>query len=384
MFLRKIILIASVLFLFIHLGKAQSISNARSGKDASEDIRAGVLLPFDLCEVDTGKSVRGNTLMMLDLYRGIEMARERLEVEKTSVDLQVFDTGKGGAAVKNLLNDEVLTASDYLIGPMYGSSVRDMEDFVRKKRVIVLNPVFTDLKEPALEGLYYTLSPGYGTEGNKAADFLISQLNPQKGAIFYDNSAKSKTTAEVCRDWLAAKGVDVLIFRALSPDNVKKADTLLREDQLVDLDFIFLASGKASSYTSLIKTIDESEIKVPVLCHADILEDIDFEYIDRDYVYMLYPRYIDKSRAEAIKFETDFTAKHNIIPSVYAYMGYDLMYYIGQLYKKYGKKAASKMRSTKFDEGLTSEGIYFSEQGYDNKVVPIVHVEEGALKVVFK
>ena len=277
MLLRKIILIVSAFLLFVHYGNAQNTSNTQSGKDAgNKDIRVGVLLPFDLSEVDTGKSVRGNTLMMLDIYRGIEMARERLEAEKTAVDLQVFDTGKGGAAVKNLLNDEALTTSDYLIGPMYGSSVRDMKDFVQKKRMIMLNPVFTDLKEPMLEGLYYTLSPGYGTEGEKAADFLISQLNPQKGAIIYDTSAKGKTTAEVCRDRLVAKGVDVSIFKALPADNVKKADTLLREDQLPDLDFIFLASGKASSYTSLIKTIDESEEKVPVLCHADLLEDVDF------------------------------------------------------------------------------------------------------------
>lgn len=380
---KKIISAITVLLLFVHFGRTQSVNSTLSKKESgNRDIQVSVLLPFDLSEVDTGKSIRGNTLMMLDIYRGIEMAREQLENDKVTIDLRVFDTGKSGTALKSVLNDETLVTSDFLIGPMYGSSVRDMKDFVRKKKMIVLNPVFTDTKESALDGLYYTLSPGYGTEGAKAADFLISQLNPKKGAIFYENSTKSKTMAETCKDWLIAKGIDISITKELAPNNTKKADTLLREDQLADLDFIFLTSGKASSYTSLIKLIDESEKKVPLLCHSDILEDVDFEYIDREYVYMVYPRYIDKSRPEVSKFEANFIAKNNIIPSQYAYMGHDLMYYIGQLYKKYGKKASSKICSVKFDEGLTLEGIFFSEQGYDNKVVPIVHVEDGELKVV--
>ena len=93
-------------------------------------------------------------------------------------------------------------------------------------------------------------------------------------------------------------------------------------------------------------------------------------------LYLLAPDYIDPTRPAVSAFQENYVAKRNIIPSVFASQGYDMMLF-------FGRSLAKNIFQSPSRNGLKSESDDYVLSGFDytqsndNQVVPIVKYDDG-------
>lgn len=101
----------------------------------SQNIRMAVLLPLK------EESNRGATLM--DFYRGLLMAVERVKAEGVSVSVRTVDCGTSAAQMQETLKDGKLDQMDMIIGPLDGEQVPLLSDFCSQHRIRMILPFNT-------------------------------------------------------------------------------------------------------------------------------------------------------------------------------------------------------------------------------------------------
>ena len=103
----------------------------------------------------------------------------------------------------------------------------------------------------------------------------------------------------------------------------------------------------------------------------DQLEDLD--------TYLLNASYMDYSSKQIKNFQQAYRKKYFTVPDKYAYAGYDMMYFIGQMLNRYGIYFQEFFTENKPVKSLFFQG-YNYYQSNDNQLIPIVRFEEGVLK----
>ena len=92
-------------------------------------------------------------------------------------------------------------------------------------------------------------------------------------------------------------------------------------------------------------------------------------------LYLIAPEFVDRSREVTEQFEETFLNRRNLIPSVFAAQGYDMLLFFGrQLARGTLKNRTTLLTSP--DEDYVLSGFDYT-QSNDNQAVPIVKFEGG-------
>ena len=118
--------------------------------------------------------------------------------------------------------------------------------------------------------------------------------------------------------------------------------------------------------------------QVPVVTQANWLSFpmLNYDQLERLNVHFIYPEYIDYRSEAAIGFKKAYIEKHNLIPSLYAYQGYDMMLFFGRLLKESGTGFGNALQSKTAAKGDIFAGYDF-RQSQDNQYVPVTRFEKG-------
>lgn len=360
-----------------------------------KEYNVAIMLPFRLQNESSAREVQS----FLDLYEGMKVAQEDLKNEGITVNLLPFDTENDANNVRRLVGLSAMKNVDMFFGPLYPTTLPIVAEFAQKNGINMVNPL--SYTPELIEGKKntYLFEPSYYTQAKAVANYSFDSLNADKAYIIYGNSRKDSTLAHAYKKIVEEKGGKIMVFEkvlagkstfnrinsllkpiASKPPKLKEGEKFKKPEGDTTAH-IFVASSELAVAGSVISVLKTSMVDIPLFIDKDWLkfDQIDMnDFMDRS-VFFIYTDYISPLKNK--EFVEKYINKTNLLPSEYAYVGYESLYFFGKTMYKYGVNFESQLQKERFRDGkvMIGQNYYGSN---DNQLVPLLRFVNNRLEIV--
>ena len=161
----------------------------------------------------------------------------------------------------------------------------------------------------------------------------------------------------------------------------KERIKFLKEAELDSSGHIFVPNSESLVNVQLMSALQVLKLQTPLITYDTWLTagNNSLEQLERQNVSFIFPDFIDPERPEVQAFNEIYKNRVNILPSKYAFIGYDLVsHFANILGHPTGTEAFQTILTKVYCKGATMSGYYFNNNP-DNQVVPIYKLEGGQL-----
>ncbi|OIN59609.1 ABC transporter substrate-binding protein [Arsenicibacter rosenii] len=349
-----------------------------------------VLFPFRLPETDTERPAR-NTQFVYDLYGGMKLAKAKLQAEGITVNLFAYDLDNDDDKTLELINNPSFAQSaDMIFGPMYAEPNRLVTSYAMQSEVPLINPIATSRDLVDGQPLAYLAQPSLNQQAEKAMAFAHSLAQARRAAVYYGSTKKDSALAALYQAELKRRGYQILECKKVSGSaetiaasmKIGGVSTAVGQPAIGSTNsmlmpgHVFIASSNEADGPRMIEALNKRRVAAPVIATSsafDFYQNPVSTFTKRE-LYLLYPDFLDRGRPVVDEFEKAYLNMQNIIPSVYAAQGYDMLLFFGRQIARnsFPVKNSSLAQA---DDYLLSGFDY--AKGNENQVVPIVRYEDG-------
>ena len=332
-----------------------------------------VMLPFRLKNIDPAARNRSNQFA-LDLYEGIKLAKAKLQTENIIVNLFAYDVGPNADDIIDVVNNSNFDQTDFVIGPLYNESSKLASLHAEENKIFMVHPTGMNIDLVANHPNSFLFKPSFETQAAKALAFTatLNTTNNRKVAIYYGASKKDSTLAASYQNVVKESGYQVIDYRKTR----EKLDSTAAISAYNKPAHVFVSSSNDTDGQKVLAMMAKKRVDAPTLITASAF---DFQRVssgvfEEKEVYLLDPDYINNSRQVVRDFQASYMAKRNIIPSVYAMAGYDLMLFYGRMLQRYKERLRAGLAARKYEDDYLLSGFDYTKTN-ENQVVPIVRLE---------
>jgi len=343
------------------------------------EYNVAVLLPFQLAETNK-ETLRKNQLAM-NLYAGMELAKESLASQNIVLNLFAYDAPADTNKVKAILNLPELAKMDLIVGPVYKSANKIISRFAQQNQIIAINPLSDDAALLKNNPYLYLFNASITTQARKSASFAYDNFPLKTAVVVYSNSPDYITFAMAYKTEFEKRGGKVTAMKPVSPTS--SGGGVYSGVNLSNLGHLMVASNNVSVAYNTISNLERLNNKLPVITYASWLEMSQFSIsqLDEQEIYFLDPRFVDTSSESVREFKRNYISRFNIPPFENVYTGYDLLYYFGNILARHGSKFNTSLHTEGPISGVFYQGIGFGAQ-HDNQYVPLLKLDNLQLIVV--
>lgn len=266
-------------------------------------------------------------------------------------------------------------AHDLVIGPINGAAMRVAVSFASQTGIPQVNPITTNSQIVQGNPATWLYQASVESQAAAAAQFALREFTPKTAAIFYGNTPKDSLLAHEYRRVFAQGGGKVLAFKktvtaTLAPQTAAALGAALGH--------IFITSPNQNVAINLVSFLEKTASTMPVVTQDNWLSFpmLSYDQLERLRVHFIYPEYIDYRSEAAIAFKKAYIERHNLIPSLYAYQGYDMMLFFGRLLGQSGSDFKVTLQGRPATKGDIFAGYDFGQSQY-NRYVPVTRFEKG-------
>jgi hypothetical protein len=344
-----------------------------------------VLFPFMYKDLNPENPQRPNQFV-LDLYEGIKLAVDSLKRKGININLYPYDTEKDISKVTALLQLPELAYMDMIIGPIYPAHNAPVNEFAYNNQICIVNPLSTNSKlmeNNPFVFLYQATLEDQALDVAEYASFNFTNPVPANNnvMIFYADNNKDSTLAAKYKESVTAKKFNVTVFeKAVIP----KVQQLLSDSvKLSYVSHIFVSSEDLTLAANVISKLEVSQMPIPLFTKEEWLEFrlLSFQQLERRQVHFLHQDYVDYGKPSVRNFKRTFVNDMNLLPTTYAYEGYDLMFLFGNALKLYGNNFRDGIQKAGFIPGKIFPGYDYTASN-SNKFIPITKFQDDLLKPV--
>lgn len=347
-----------------------------------------LLLPFQLNQ-DYQQTAR-KSQFVTDLYAGIKLAQDSLQKQGITINLYNYDTSADTMSVKRVLDLPEMKQMDLLVGPLYKSTARVAARFATQNNINVVNPLSQDLEMVRGNTNAFLFESSVATQARQAATYAYQNFTPKTAAILFENAKEDTTFAYYYRQQFIKLGGKVRTYRKINSSQTTATATLFNGINLEELGHLAVFSDKMTAAVNATSVVQSKASKLPVVTYDKWLDinQITLRQLDNLEIYFISPKYIDKQSPTNNWFRKKYVSKYNMAPSVYAYAGFEMMYYFGRLLQNYGPQFNQQLQATSINPGVFYPGFGYTDPAsrnevrQDNQYVPITKLEDLQLTVV--
>ncbi|MBX2844988.1 MAG: ABC transporter substrate-binding protein [Saprospiraceae bacterium] len=348
-------------------------------------VNVGVILPFDLDNLQATNSFSTASKNSFQLYKGIRLALEDLELNDVDLKVHVLDNKRLDTRTKSLIADESFKDMDVVIGPLYPKNVRAVGLFAKQNEIPFISPL-SSVTSLAVE-------------------------NP----FIYSAVATKQTRYEVLFDYLKANYSNPnigIMYQPLSKEVATKDEvvSVARQKGLTVTEQISEGAEMFSAVTNLLEAGRENIVLVPAgndeegqLYVDRLLGYLEFESNNFDITVVGMEEWngynsIAPSKFGVVKtlvldryfvdtYNSTVVSKMNDLRlrnggkalTIYSLQGYDIMSYIGELIEMNGTDFMDEFGQRPYT-GLQTQFIFddFRNDFKENKFINIVRYNNGA------
>ncbi len=382
----------------------------------------GLFLPFSYLE-DSARLERVQKDWTMRFYEGAQLALEKLKEEGVKVNLITFDTRDRQVPLRTMLTTDEAKSLDFIIGPVFQSSVIQVSRFAKEQQINMLNPLSSNddiIRNNPFAFLYY---PSNQSLAIAAAEYAKANFTENRNVAVFYSGPNDRPRASLYKEILEKDSFNVPIFEMVRPQESSKIQMMLVEEEEVDKDslvveammaemdslreageedweiyderdflkkelrilsdsigHIFVASDVASLSASTISAIDAREDTILYIGSSRFLtseQGLSFEQLERVNAIFTGSNWIHYDKEEVSDFRERYEFAFNAYPRKDerlgdAYLGYDIMLTYGRLLHQYGKYFQVGLKRKGISGTLTDQFDYrFSN---DNRFIPILRV----------
>ncbi|WP_081768422.1 ABC transporter substrate-binding protein [Hymenobacter swuensis] len=350
-------------------------------KKASYNI--GVLLPFEFNDPSWEK--RRKNQFVTDLYAGLRLAQDSLQREGRPVQLFTYDTGADTTQLKQVLALPELAGMDLIIGPVYKSGSKILARYAQQRQITVVNPLSQDGSLVLDNPWHYLFEPSTASQARQAAQFAFSRLGGSRTAVvLYEDTKDEEDFGAAYKQAYEALGGRVLQLRRINSDVEESLASGFAGVDLKNIGHLVVASDgkKAGPYT--LGVLKAQDARLPIITYASWLDNnrIGLGQLDARDVYFVHPKFLDKTNAGVRRFRQLYVQRQNLPPSVFAFTGFELLYYFGSQLHQNGPAFQQQLANGGPVSGAVFQGIGYPAGAHDNQYVPITKLERLEVEVL--
>ncbi|MEQ9441108.1 MAG: ABC transporter substrate-binding protein [Cyclobacteriaceae bacterium] len=361
------------------LGIASQAASVRK-----EVYHVAAFLPFFTDKLSQSLSDnRVGNQFILDLYRGMHLASQDLQKENINVQLHAYDTKREYDEAKRLLSQEEMKYMDLVIGPLYQGPIKAVSEYALENQVYMFNPLSANPQVIGENPFSYLLRPSTVTQAKRAARYALDSLKATQAVVVTGPSKRD--SAQV---YTFIKNFQEDVDQEVHLEIIQDYNEEAMEDfveKLVELEekgetVVYVASDQELVITNTISALVMSAVPVKVIGTESWFDftTISYEQLEDLGTYLLSPVFLDYSNPKIKDFKQRYREEFYTLPSKNVFIGYDIMYFLGQMLNEYG---------VYFQEFFTDEkpvpSVFFKGYNYfqanDNQVVPVLRFEDGSL-----
>ncbi|TAH26000.1 MAG: amino acid ABC transporter substrate-binding protein [Cytophagales bacterium] len=346
------------------------------------------LFPFLLQSADYDNYSKNNNYIN-ELYWGMQMAIDSLKKEGVNINLVAYDTEKENNKLNSLLQLPELKNIDLIIGPLLPNQNTELAKYALQNAVYTFNPLSNNSKVNEGNKYVYLFQPSLEAQAGGASRFVKqawANKDKSKAAIFYGESARDSLFAKYYKDSLLKQKIQVPIFEKIKKDKLFKLSSSLSDsNKLKGYTHICVMSSEEIVAATAISALEKSLGTIPLITKADWLTmpTLNLEQMEKRNIHFIFPEFVDKYNAASVSFSEAYMQRVNNLPSQFSYLGFEMVYYFGQLIKSNPSDWVTKLVNSPKKKGVFLQGQDFQNSN-TNLYTPIVKFEELSLKVLNK
>ena len=346
----------------------QTSTSSSNVKQSKGYYNFGILLPLDIETLDPEKPRRNQ--YAVDIYQGMKMAKSTLLKEGITINLFTYDVANNADDMLELVNNESFKKMDLLVGPLYSESNKVATAYCETFRIPIINPMSNNRKILDDYNLSFLAQPSAEMQAMKASDFVRKQpFMGRNTAIYYTDSPNDSTMAATYRQQMQKVGYEIVKFEKILP----YSDDIGSKLPVSRVSHIFMATSDKKAGLSMITALNRKDYMSPLITTAEAFNSTSLSNgtLSGREVYSLDPEFIDLEKPEVDGFRKDYLNKYGIIPSYYAFHGYDLALFWGRIMGRNGNNIRKGLdnRDSYKDTYTLSGYNYIKSQ--DNQVLPV-------------
>ena len=366
----------------IDLGDLGIASQAASVRKDEYNIAA--FLPFfrDKLNLSLSDNRVGNQFI-LDLYRGMELAAEDLQSEGINVQLHAYDTQREYDITQEILEQEEIKYMDVFLGPLYQGPFRAVSEYARENQKYMFNPLSGNPQIIGDNPFSYLIQPSSITEAKLAAQFALDSMNATQAVVVTGSSKRDSARVYTFINRFQEAYNQEVHLEIIDDYNEETMELFVEKlQELHDMGetVVYVASDQELVITNTISAVVMSALPLKVIGNESWFDftTISYEQLEELGVYLFSPVFLDYNNPKVEEFRQRYRTTYYSLPSKNVYVGYDAVYFLGQMLNEYG---------VYFQEFFTTEqavpGVFFQGYNYfqanDNQIIPILYFEDGSL-----
>ena len=366
-----------------------------------DEYKVAVILPFMTRDL-APTSRRKKNQFVLDIYQGIQMAVDSLNRRGARIKLYAYDTRRDTAATRRLLSKPEMQSMDLIIGPIFSGPAQVVNQFSYDYRINVIHPLSSNSEVIGNNPFAFMYSSSNLTIAQNSAALTKQFAKNKYGMIFYSRSERDSAMAHSYKQILEKDSFDIIMAKPIDRSNSREIldiltitydltttdeDKLMRANAIAkdSLGYVFIATNDNFISSKVVTAVNSRDDEVLVVGPESLLEGTtsNFEELEHLGVRFYAPNYIDPEKPAYHYFRHKYLGRYHVSPTKFAALGFDLMSFAGHCMQHYGnyfQLALNKQGIIK-EQGLFKEG-YDYVYAHDNKVVPIVKLEDNELKLI--
>ncbi|MEM9824283.1 MAG: ABC transporter substrate-binding protein [Bacteroidota bacterium] len=315
------------------------------GQLASYDV--AVLLPFlgnKFREFEN--SIDDKSDLALNYYAGTKLAFDDLSSEGIQLNVSVFDTEASENKTRNLLKRSELMKAHLILGPVRRNNLKLAANFAKQNKKVLVSPLSPSTAVTTDNPYYIQVSPSLQSHCEAITRHVLDNHAAENVVLVCRNKSAEVTRLKYFQE------ANIAINGSSS---VERLTEFVIPDQSVDLNetdltpyiqdgkttvFIVPSFSNQSFIYSLMRKISVAKRQNKVVVYG-MPQWMKFERAGLDYfeslnVHVSSASSIDLDDPNVLTFRQRFFDRYGMIPSVDAYVGYDVMMYFGRMIKKHG------------------------------------------------
>ncbi len=283
----------------------------------------------------------------VEFYQGFLLAIDSLKSRGLSVDLQVFDTAKDSAKIKQILQNEKLNDVDLIVGPAYMEGLQPVLDFGKRWEIPVVSPFSRDIKSLGANPYFYQVFPSFASRMETYVE-RIAHEHDKNLVLIHNGDTLQQENMHLMKEKLFLEMSKYTFLSSVQFKEVTYKDSVSAIEQALYPDkenVIIVPSNNEAFVTDLVSNLNTLQKKGYRIKLYGLSRWQRFESVDPNYYFNLNLSIIqvfnpDYNEPITKRFLDVYHQSFKGEASQFAFHGYDVgMYFLSAL-GNYGKQFA--------------------------------------------
>ena len=300
-----------------------------------------LLVPFNASEYNfLDEQLDPKLVRFLQYYAGMEIAANEFKTLGYPITVRSFDTKKSLTQINDILKDPAVKNTDVLVGPYDKENVESVAAFGLQHEKVVVSPWLPAFTIDETNPYFIQVVPGLNTHAEAIIDFIGDKLQGKKIFLVARNNPTEISRLQLFKKNPSVKTEDLIIDDTSVELEQTNLMSLLEEEGTIFILPYYSRTDESFVNSFLRKLHADKELKEVIvfgLPQWTAFNNLNPNYMESLSVHISSSTFVDVDHPFYHDFIMRFFNTYHALPDQQAFMGYDLLHWLGKTLTEKGK-----------------------------------------------